>query len=70
MCDFLKEDVIKIAKAIMSDPIEYMEGDYKPYFYCIHCNAEMSTFTFKEGYFQHDLDCPVLVAQDILTNYK
>lgn len=33
MCNFSKEDVVKMAKAIMDEPCRYVDGDYTPYFF-------------------------------------
>jgi hypothetical protein len=70
MCNFDKNDVIKIARAIISDPLRYMDGDFTPYFFCIYCDAELRGYHVRGKEFKHDIDCPVLVAQDILTGHK
>jgi len=67
MCNFLKEDVSKIAKAIVFEPLTYMDGDYTPYYFCHFCESELKGYTVNPEDFKHDVDCPVLVAQDILT---
>lgn len=64
MCDFSKEDVLKMARAICDDPLECMSGGYTPFFFCNFCASEHSG---DEKNFKHDLNCPVLIAQDILT---
>lgn len=69
MC-FLKEDVLKMAKAIMLEPLTYMDGDYTPWFFCEYCDAELRGCHVDAKDFKHDVDCPVLVAQDILTGYN
>ena len=69
MCNFAKDDVIKLAQAIVKNPLEYSDGDFTPYYYCIYCDATHTGFT-KASLFIHDLDCPVLIAQDILTSFK
>jgi len=72
MCKFNKyfpfsDDVITVAKALVSDPLRYMDGDYTPYYFCIYCDAELKGYSATEKDFKHDPDCPVLVAQDLLT---
>ena len=69
MCNFAKEDVLRLANAILEDPLIYMDGDYTPYYYCQYCDAELSGYSIKAGMFIHHLDCPVLIAQDILTDH-
>jgi hypothetical protein len=70
MCNFDKNDVIKIARAIIEDPLCYMCGDYMPFFYCIYCKAELHGYHVRKEEFKHEIDCPVLVAQDILTGHE
>ena len=67
MCDFAKDDVLILAKAIVEDPLIYMDGDYTPYFYCMYCDATYTGYHAKVELFTHDPSCPVLVAHDILT---
>jgi len=65
MCEFNRNDVLKLARAILCLPVDYMDSD-RPYYYCRYCSAEMRPDSRLED-FKHDLDCPVLVAQDVLT---
>ena len=67
MCNFNKEDVLILAKAIMEDPLVHMDGDFTPYYFCNYCDAELHGIQYDAGDFKHDLNCPVLIAQDILT---
>jgi len=67
MSEFNKEDVLTMAKAILEEPLEYMNGDYTPYYFCKYCDAELHGFQYTADDFKHDLNCPVLIAQDILT---
>lgn len=67
MCEFNKDDVLTLAKAIIEDPIEYMDGDYIPYYFCDYCDAELRGYGILLRQFKHELNCPVLIAQDILT---
>lgn len=64
--EFNKEDVVKVAHAVYDNPLEYMDGDYTPYYFCRYCEAELRGYAVKAKDFKHDLDCPVLAAQDIL----
>jgi len=68
MDEFNKEDVIKVAKAIIENPLGWMDGDFLPYFFCKFCDSKLTGYTTDIKYFKHKLDCPVLVAQDLLTN--
>ena len=67
---FSKEDVLTVASALVNDCLEFecagnAMRDYDKY-YCIHCYYEMDADLDKKQ-FKHDLDCPVLVAKDLLT---
>jgi len=70
MCEFNKEDVLILAKTILDCPIDYIENIHiignVPEYFCQYCEAEDYT---REN-FKHKLNCPVLVAQDILTGYE
>lgn len=66
---FNVEDVRKVAKALIEDAIEWDEGYTNWYnchdgYRCNYCSA--SEYETTES-LKHDLDCPVLVAQDLLT---
>lgn len=69
---FDKKDVIAIAEALL-DPdacYDYYGGDYDENGYtCNHCckfqNEDRIKAVGKSSI--HELDCPVLIAQDILT---
>jgi hypothetical protein len=67
MCEFAKNDVIKLARAILAKPLIYMDGDYTPYYFCGYCESELRGYHVAKDDFKHDLRCPVLVAQDVLT---
>ena len=67
MCNFNKDDVIKIARAILDSPVLYLDSDRNPHYYCSYCDAELITYGHTIKDFKHDLNCPVLVAMDILT---
>ena len=73
--EFNEKDVIIIAKALTADPIEMYElrspGHSK--YWCLHCDAYIVgsvglDLINAKANFKHDIDCPVLIAQDILTN--
>jgi len=70
MCNFAKEDVLIVARAIAYDPLRYMDGDHIPFFICIYCDAELHGYSAHEQDFKHDLNCPVLVAMDLLTGIE
>ena len=65
---FKEEDVIKVAKAMVESHREFVNdhnnGDYSE---CIHCYAETCREPKGNAPITHALDCPVLVAQDLLT---
>lgn len=70
MCNFSEEDVLILAEAIIEDPVLIMSGDFVTYLYCEYCDAELHGWQFTEKDFKHDVDCPVLIARDILTRSK
>ena len=63
---FKKEDVLLVAKVLVEDAVMYRDGgDYEMDGYeCEHCCGE-KTVAIED--FKHETDCPVLVAQDLLT---
>lgn len=73
---FNEKDVITVAEALLEDPVEFADGDFNSYFWCLYCDDEMMEFdTVKKVYrtknnFKHNTDCPCLIAQDILTRLK
>ncbi len=70
MTDFNKDDVITLAKAVVADPLGFMCGDYTPYYYCVYCDAELKGYNTDIKNFKHELKCPVLIAQNILTGME
>ena len=69
MSDFLESDVIALAKAVLEDPINYMDSDYSPFYWCVYCGIEQHDMS-SSAELEHDLDCPVLIAQDVLTGHR
>ena len=70
MKSFSEEDVLTVARAILTEPLEFMSGDFESYYYCIYCGAVLHECQYTDKNFKHKLDCPVLVAQDLLTGYE
>ena len=76
MCNLATKDVLELAKAITEDPVEYMDSDSGSYYYCNFCESELNEHDKSTGEwynmknFKHELTCPVLIAQDILTGYR
>ena len=64
----LEDDARTLAETIIDYWKEYDDGDYSPKGYCCMFCCGSSW----EGYDEvvHDLDCPVLVAKDVLTTGK
>lgn len=60
------ENVKKLAKAILEDPLTYMNGDYTPYYYCSYCEATLEGYGIKVEDFIHNIDCPVITAGLVL----
>lgn len=66
-----KEDVITLAKAVVNDhPVyqAYHNCRYEGYI-CHFCGTELNDIKSRELR-EHEIDCPVLVAQDILTGIE
>ena len=61
----LIDDAKTLATTIMGCWKEYDDGDYSPKGYC----CQFCYGSSWKGYdnVEHDLDCPVLVAKDVLT---
>ena len=63
--EFKREDTITLAKAVYEDAVSFHAGgDYADYYCCVFC---MGSMTDTREQFKHGMDCPVLVAQDVLT---
>jgi len=68
MNEFKKEDVLVMARAIlMNGPIQFADGDFVTYLWCYYCDSELHGYQYGVEDFKHELSCPVLIAQDILT---
>ena len=66
------EDILVLVRAIINDPVEYQGGDDESHYWCHYCDAELKDIRYqstKED-FKHELNCPVLIAQDVLTRIK
>jgi len=64
MCDFNKDDVLILAKTILEDCVYFYDScDYRGQYECKYCNSK----SYELNDFKHELDCPALVAQDIMT---
>lgn len=66
---FLESDVIKVASALLEDAIYWDHGHTNarnPHdgYSCNHCQAKEYQ---KHEELEHDLDCVVLIAQDLIT---
>ena len=68
MCkNFSIKDIKIVAKAVFNTELEYVKNDkFGGYYYCTYCNKEMPGY-FSSSNFKHDINCPVLVAKDLLT---
>jgi hypothetical protein len=52
--------------------VEYQGGDDESHYWCHYCDAELKDigYQFTKEDFKHELNCPVLIAQDVLTRIK
>lgn len=69
MGSFSREDVIALAKAILEDPLKFTDYCYDSYYWCKYC-GERSNGQPPSTRIVHALDCPVLIAQDVMTRHK
>lgn len=69
MCNFSTNDVLIIAKTIVEEPVEYFDSDSSSHYFCNYCEAELGALYNNIEDFKHELTCPVLIAQDILTGF-
>lgn len=67
--DYSKEDIEKLANAVINNWEDYNVQSRYLCRYCAgyHGKTEKPTIKCDDG-FPHDLDCPVLIAQDVLTD--
>ena len=73
MKSFSEEDVLTVARAVIEKSvIKNVEPDDDDIFWftCNYCSAVLRRWEGDKEDFKHELDCPVLVAQDLLTGYK
>ena len=63
MCEFSRSDVITIAKALSEDCITFSRESYDEYFLCSFCYSS----SINKCDIKHEKDCPVIIAQNILT---
>lgn len=57
-----RDDLEAVCNALIEDAIEYTDGDYECGYSCNYCE---SLIELDLEDFRHELNCPVLVAQDI-----
>lgn len=63
MNDLMKDQITKMAKALIDNAIIPMEGDFMSYCFCNFCNAELHGWRYSAKDFKHDIGCPVLIAK-------
>ena len=63
MNNLRKDQINKMAQALVDNAISVMEGDYTPYCFCNFCDAELHGLRYDDKDLKHDLDCPVLIAK-------
>ncbi len=57
-----REDVIIVANALIHESVEW--SDYDGGYFCIYCYNGYQDYM---GSYKHNLNCPILVARDLLT---
>lgn len=66
MNDLTKDQITKMAKALIDNAIIPMDGYFVPYCLCDFCNAEPHERGYSAKDFKHDINCPVLIAEEVL----
>ena len=66
MNDLRKDQITKIAKALIDNAVIPMNGDFMPYCFCDFCNAELHGWRYSVKDLKHDIGCPVLIAKEVL----
>ena len=66
MNDLRKDQITKIAKALIDNAVIPMNGDFMPYCFCDFCNAELHGRRYSAKDLKHDIGCPVLIAKEVL----
>lgn len=66
---FNPEDVKIVAKALIDQHWELDESGKNCHIYCMHCGAQARYvgYEYDPDKITHKLDCPVLIAKDLLT---
>lgn len=67
---FNRDDVIALAKAVLDDSVEHFDSDNDCHYFCNFCSSKFDSYRYNREDFKHDLDCPVLIAQDVLTGVE
>ena len=61
-------DVIAISKALIKNSIIHVDTmEYTEYHYCQYCYSKLCGYSVNLKNFKHLSDCPVLIAQDLLS---
>ena len=68
MNDLRKDQITKMAQALIDNAITLTYGDSTPYCFCEFCNAELHRWRHSIKGFKHDTDCPVLIAKEVLND--
>lgn len=63
MNDLRKDQITKMAQALIDHAITSMDGDHIPWCFCSFCDAELHGLGHHAKDLKHDHDCPVLIAK-------
>ena len=66
MNNLRKDQITKMAQALIDDAITPIEGDFIPWCFCSFCDAELHGWKYDAKDFKHDIGCPVLIAKEVL----
>lgn len=70
LVSYLKSDVVTVCKAFLEDYTYHNDGDYGDQTYeCLHCGEKTKPYVHYSEIesIRHGLNCPVLIARDLLT---
>ena len=66
MNDLRKDQITKMAKALIDNSITLIKGENIPWCFCCFCDAELHGWGYRAKHIKHDMDCPVLIAKKVL----
>ena len=66
MNNLRKDQIIKMAISLIDTAIVPIDRYSTPYCFCNFCSAELHGLRYSAKNIKHDIDCPVLIAKEVL----